>query len=423
MNIHTSQPRTPAETALIDAFSERVGDLPGNADVAIARDTAIEALKIQGLPSRRIESWHYTDFRTLFRSVAPFDAAAGSQPVAPLIAGSTVAAVSNGTAMSAGQADGVTFEKLSEKLVDGTFAPALATRSTDDLIGQINAAYVTDGWHVDIADGAELEAPLELQNLQQSGQGHVRFPVRAGRQAKATIIERQSGGEGEAFSSSISHLTVADGAEIIWIILRQHGDTSVQLGQFNAWLGKDAKLTLFIVNAGGKLVRQEVHVLAKGEGSDFQLRGINLLGGDSHTDVTMTVGHVVENTTSTEIVRNVVTGRARGVFQGMIRVAKIAQKTDARMACNTLLLSDDGEFDAKPELEIFADDVACGHGATVAEISQDHLFYLMARGIPEKEARGLLVKAFVAEVIEELENETLVEALEDILEDWLSAHG
>ncbi|KXF77301.1 ABC transporter ATP-binding protein [Paramesorhizobium deserti] len=423
MNVHTSQSRTPAETALIDAFSERVGDLPGNADVAVARDTALEALKIQGLPSRRIESWHYTDIRTQLRSVAPFDAAAGSQPIAPLIAGSTVAAVSNGATISAGQVDGVTFEKLSEKLADGTFAPALATRSTDDLIGQINAAYVTDGWHVDIAEGAELETPLELQNLQKSGQSHVRFPVRVGKGAKATIIERQYGGEGEAFSSSISQLTVADGAEIVWIILRQHGDTSVQFCQFNAWLGKDAKLTLFVVNAGGKLVRQEVHVLAKGEGSDFQLRGINLLGGESHTDVTMTVGHLVENTTSTEIVRNVVTGRARGVFQGMIRVAKIAQKTDARMACNSLLLSDDAEFDAKPELEIFADDVACGHGATVTEIDQDHLFYLMARGIPEKEARGLLVKAFVAEIIEELEDEPLVEALEAILEDWLSAHG
>lgn len=420
MNAHTP-PRTPAETALIDAFAERVGELPGNADVAIARDTALEALKIQGLPSRRIESWHYTDLRTLLRSVAPFDNAAGSKPIAPLIPGSTVAAVSNGTAISAGQVDGVTFEKVSEQLADGTLA--LSPRGTDDAIGQINAAYVTDGWAVDIADGAELEAPLELQNLQNSGQGHVRFPVRIGKEAKATIIERQHGGEDEAFSSSISHLTVADGAEITWVILRQQGDKPVQFGQFNASLGKDAKLTLYIVNAGGKLVRQEVHLLVKGEGSDFQMRCINLLGGESHTDVTMTVGHLVENTGSTQIVRNVVTGRARGVFQGMIRVNRIAQKTDARMACNTLLLSDDAEFDAKPELEIFADDVACGHGATVTEIDPAHLFYLMARGIPEKTARGLLVKAFVAEVIEELENEQLVEALEGILEDWLKAHG
>ncbi len=111
------------------------------------------------------------------------------------------------------------------------------------------------------------------------------------------------------------------------------------------------------------------------------------------------------------------------MFQGQIRVDRHAQKTDAKMACNTLLLSDEGEFSTKPELEIFADDVACGHGATVTEIDRDHLFYLMARGIPEKAARGLLVKAFVAEVIEELDDEAVIEALEAKLDAWFAAHG
>ncbi len=217
-------------------------------------------------------------------------------------------------------------------------------------------------------------------------------------------------------------MTVGDGAQIIWVILRDFGQAT-QLSQFNVTIGKGSRLTLYIVNAGGKLVRQEVHVNVEGEDPDFELRGLNLLADDSHTDVTMTVGHLVENTRSTEIVRNVVKDRARGVFQGMIRVAQIAQKTDARMACNTLLLSDEGEFDAKPELEIFADDVACGHGATVAELSRDYLFYLMARGIPENEARGLLIKAFIAEIIEELEDETLVEALEGVLSNWLAVHA
>ena len=133
--------------------------------------------------------------------------------------------------------------------------------------------------------------------------------------------------------------------------------------------------------------------------------------------------HLAPDTVSTETFRNVVTGKANGVFQGQIRVAKIAQKTDAKMACNTLLLSDEGGFSSKPELEIFADDVACGHGATVTDIEEDHLFYLMARGIDEKTARGLLVKAFVAEVIEELEDETVIEALEARLVDWFAEHG
>ena len=247
--------------------------------------------------------------------------------------------------------------------------------------------------------------------MQAGGQTHVRLPVRVGAGAKAVVVERQTG-TGDAFVSSVANVIVGDGAELTWLIVQEQPDTTTYLGQFNAWIGKDAKLIVFVMNAGGKLVRQEINVLTKGEGSTFTLRGINLLAGDTHTDVTMVLDHAVPHTASTEVIRNVVTGKARGVFQGRINVHQYAQKTDAKMACNTLLLSDDGEFSTKPELEIFADDVVCGHGATVTEIDRNHLFYLMARGIEEKTARGLLVKAFVAEVIEELEDEKIVEALE-----------
>ncbi|MCI0999766.1 Fe-S cluster assembly protein SufD [Ochrobactrum sp. C6C9] len=425
MNIQTAQtakPRTPAESALIDNFGDYIGDLSGNGDVVVARDTALELLKSIGLPSRRVESWHYTDFRTLLKGVAPFDSAAGTKPLAALLTGSTILAASNGAALDAKAPEGVSLTPVREALADGSLALQLKARGTDDTIGQINAAYVSDGWMVSIADGTELEAPLEIQNIQKTGQSHTRFPVRIGSDVKATIIERQNGGEGDAFSTSVSHVSVGDGAEVLWVILRDFGQAT-QLSQFNATIGKGSKLTLYIVNAGGKLVRQEVHVNVTGEDSDFELRGLNLLADDTHTDITMTVGHLVENTRSTQIIRNVVKDRARSVFQGMIRVAQIAQKTDARMACNTLLLSDEAEFDAKPELEIFADDVACGHGATVAELSKDYLFYLMARGVPENEARGLLIKAFIAEIIEELEDETLVEALEAVLSNWLAVHA
>jgi Fe-S cluster assembly protein SufD len=148
-----------------------------------------------------------------------------------------------------------------------------------------------------------------------------------------------------------------------------------------------------------------------------------MLAGSTHCDVTMVLDHSAFGTNSTEVIRNIVTDKAEGAFQGQIRVAQQAQKTDAKMACNTLLLSDEGGFSVKPELEIFADDVVCGHGATVAEIDRNSLFYLMARGIDEKTARGLLVKAFLAEVIEELDDEAIVEALEAKLDGWFAAHG
>lgn len=422
MNVHATPQRTPAETALIEAFGERLGLLPGDSEVMVRRDGAIETIKA-GLPTRRVESWHYTDLRRLLGKVPEFDASASVKAPEPILEGSGLVTLINGAISGKPSlAEGVTFTSLAERLADGSVAASLETYGSDDTIGAINAAFVADGVSLDIAAGTELEKPVELQNLQAGGQSHVRMTVNAGAGSRAVILERQSG-EGAGLVSTVSQLTVGDGADVTWLIIQEQPETAQHLAQFKAEIGADAKLTLFIMNAGGKLVRQEVHVKVSGEGSDFQLRGVNLLSGDSHTDVTMVLDHAVPHTGSVEVVRNVVTGKAHGVFQGRINVHQVAQKTDARMACNTLLLSDDGEFSAKPELEIFADDVACGHGATVTEIHGDHLFYLMSRGITEKSARGLLVKAFVAEVIEELEDEQIVEALEARLDDWFATHG
>ena len=426
MNIQTPIKNTPAELALIDAFGERLALLPGDGEVMVKRDDAIEAIK-HGLPTRRVESWHYTDLRRLLTSVPAFEAGAVARALAPVLEGSAVLPVLNGVSQTKlPEVEGVTVQRLSEKLTDGSVAPGLDPYGDDDAIGALNAAFVADGYFVDIAGGVELEKPIEFQNLQAGGQSHVRLLARIGAGAKAIIVERQAGEaseDGEALVSSVSQLVVGDGAQVTWLIVQEQPDTATHLAQFKAHIGKDAKLTVFVMNAGGKLVRQEVVVRTTGEGADFKLRGINLLAGDTHTDTTMVLDHAVPHTTSTEVIRNVVTGKARGVFQGRINVHQYAQKTNAKMACNTLLLSDDGEFSTKPELEIFADDVVCGHGATVTEIDHNHLFYLMARGIDEKAARGLLVKAFVAEVIEELDDEALVEALEARLDGWFSMHG
>ncbi len=421
MNMRAEIQRTPAEAALVAAFDERLSLLPGDGTVMVKRDNAIEQVKA-GLPTRRVEAWHYTDLRRLLAAVPEFDASAKAVAVAPLLEGSTVLSVANGVSSAVSGIDGVTFQRLSDKLTDGSYAPALVTYGADDAIGAINTAFVADGYFVDIEAGTQVEKPIELQNLQAGGQSHVRLPVRVGAGAKATIVERQTG-EGAGLVSSVSQLLLGDDAEVLWLIVQDQPETATHLAQFKAELGKNARLTLFVMNAGGKLVRQEVIVKTTGEGADFKLRGVNLLAGDTHVDVTMVLDHAVPHTTSTEVVRNVVTGRAKGVFQGRINVHQIAQKTDAKMACNTLLLSDDGEFSTKPELEIFADDVACGHGATVTEIDRNHLFYLMARGVDEKTARGLLIRAFLAEVIEELEDEAVVDPLEELLSNWFATHG
>ncbi|TPW26825.1 Fe-S cluster assembly protein SufD [Pararhizobium mangrovi] len=418
-------PATAAETSVFDSYDARIDALPGSSAVRRMRDRLMSELQDQRLPHRRMEAWHYTDLRTLLKAVPEaFGTGGEAKGVAPLVDGSNVLTVNNGEASVEGAPEGVSVSRFADRLNDESVVEFLAAQGPEDAVSRINGAFVSDGLVVDVAPGTVLDAPLEIQAVHSTGQAHTRFPVTIGKGAKGSIVERQcASGEGAAFTSSITDLTVGDDAEIDWIILQEQGDADTHLARVNLRLGANAKLMLYVVNAGGKLVRQEVRAVVEGEGSDFKLRGINLLGGESHTDVTMVLDHTVPSTTSTEVLRNVVFGKAHGVFQGQIRVAQAAQQTDAQMACNTLLLSDDADFSAKPELEIFADDVQCGHGATVADIDKNHLFYLMSRGIPAARARGMLVYAFLAEVVEELDDERLVPALESVIAEWLRANG
>ncbi len=423
MNMQTTNRQTPAELALVEAFTAKFSELPGDGNVVAARDVLFDDLKTAGLPTRRIEAWHYTDLKTLLRGLPEDAPAPVIEKRAGLVAGAPIVYVMHGKAIDA-QIEGFEIESYAESLSDGTAAASLVAASRDDAIGRINGSFVRDGVSVVVPDEADIEQPLELQAIHGAGQVHTRFPVRFGKGSKATVIERHLSVTSEAaLVSSVSEIEVQDGAEATYVILQQQGAADTHLGQLRIVMGADAKLRLFVINAGGKLVRQELRVDVNGENSDLSIRGVNLLGGETHTDVTMVLGHNVPNTSSTEVFRNVVFDRAKGIFQGMIRVAPDAQKTDAKMACNTLLMSDDGEFSAKPELEIFADDVQCGHGATVADISDNHLYYLMARGVPRAKARAMLVNAFVDEIIEELEDEQLVEALEDIIASWLEHHA
>ncbi|MCO6185914.1 Fe-S cluster assembly protein SufD [Rhizobium sp. L1K21] len=412
---------TQAESALIDTYNNHVGSLPGDENVLLARDNAIYALKTHGLPSRRIEAWHYTDLRALLREVPADDLSAAAEKVAPLLDGSSVFTISRDGSVE-GRVEGATVRAYDAALLDGSAAADLSPLGDDDAIGRINGGLVNSGFEISFEDGVAPANAIEIQMFAVGGQLHSRLNVNFGRDSKVRIVERHIGTKGSAaLSSLVSDIKLGDGAEVEWIILQQEEDISSYLGQLKFALGENAKFSLFILNAGGKLVREEIHGVTKAPGADFQMRVINLLGGDSHTDVTMVLGHDVPETTSTEVIRNIVFDKAKGVFQGQIRVAPDAQKTDARMACNSLLLSDAADFSAKPELEIFADDVQCAHGATVADIDRKQLYYLMSRGIPESKARGLLVQAFVAELVEEMEGQDLIEALENVIADWLEA--
>lgn len=373
---------------------------------------AEEALGME-LPTRRVESFHYTDLRNMLREIPDNADGSASGDYAPLV-------------------DTHLLSFNDGKLADHQLLPDGVTLSTDvakanssdinDAIVGMNAVTAGDAVSLIIEGNATMEKPLGLGHFSgsQSRNGcYHKVVVKAG--SKAQVISRHTSADGIAsLANTVTEIEVEKDAVANWFVVQQESASASRLARINATLAENAKLNLFILNAGGKLVRQEVKIDVEGEGAHVDIKGVNLIGDDAHIDVTTVLSHNVPNTTATELFRNVVAGDGHGVFQGQIKVAQVAQKTDAQMACNTLLLTDDGDFSAKPELEIFADDVLCAHGATVTDIDDDHMFYLMARGIPEKTARGLLIKAFVDEVVEELDvDEVLQEAFVGIIEHWL----
>lgn len=429
MNVHTPRLLTEGETGLIDAF--KAADwLPGGDDMAGIRSAAVDTLAKQGLPTRRVEAFHYTDLRALVPS--------GLAPCArPSVAEATTAMTDYSRLVSAVRiplVNGHYFADLAGDCPAGvTIVPTFRTAGlakgpfgAENTVDAINAAFVTDGVAVTVSKGVAVEAILTFAHSYVGAGGGIaatRNSVVLEEGASATMVDRSCGNDDLSYlRSNVTELTIAEGAELTYILSIEEGDAAQRLAELKVKLAKDSVLNLFVLNAGGKLVRQELDFAVEGEGAALNISGVSLVGGEAHIDVTSRIYHTVPGTTAEETFRNVCTGRGRGVFQGQIRVAQPAQLTDARMACNTLLLSDDCDFSAKPELEIFADDVQCAHGATVADLEPSYLFYLRARGIQEDAARRMLVKAFVNEVVEELENETLVEALEGVIDDWMLRH-
>lgn len=407
---------TPAEEAILAAVPDGASG---------ERGRAATLLRERGLPGRKVEAWHYTDLRVRLKTFAGLaaaaDAALARQWLArdrgvvaaaclPFVNGRFAADLAD--ALPAGVA-------MTRRTGQGAF------RDATDAVALLNTLICAEGVDLAVDAGAAVARPIEILAVSLGdGAAATRHRVTVGAGARATLIERAAGGDGlAAQSNTVTDLAVGADADLTWVIVQAEGDGATHLAQLNVMLGAGARLRLLVVNAGGVLVRREINVAIAGPGSELTIRGVNLVGAGAHVDVTSVLLHDAPGAVSTEIFRNVATGHGTGAFQGQIRVAPAAQKTDARMACNTLLLSDTAEFSAKPELEIFADDVQCGHGATVADIDDDHLFYLMTRGIPEREGRAMLIRAFVEEAFDTVEDEALRDGLNARIENWLERHG
>ncbi|MDI3560345.1 Fe-S cluster assembly protein SufD [Bradyrhizobium sp. Arg816] len=418
--------------AVSDLFASAEGRLPGSPSVIAVRREAFETYERLGLPHRRIEEWKYTDLRALVGEVLPLaaspDAAAlkraadaikahaiaGARKLV-LVDGVFVADLSDVKAL-ASEAGLRTLREALEK--DAGLLEAAAT----DAVIALNAALATDGVVLSIADGAQLSAPIQIIHIAtaSSASAFSRSQIAVGNGARATIIESFVAAGAKAYQVNDAVIvSVGDNADVAHIRLLDDAPDAVNVTSQFVTVGANTKLNFFNMTTGAAVSRLQGFITLAGEGSDLSINGVNLLQKTEHGDTTLVVDHAVPNCVSREVFRAVIDDRAHSVFQGRIIVRPDAQKTDGKMMTRALLLSDEAEADNKPELEIFADDVSCGHGATAGALDDSLLFYLKARGLPEKQAQALLIQAFVGEAIEQIADDGLREHVIGIAERWL----
>jgi Fe-S cluster assembly protein SufD len=237
------------------------------------------------------------------------------------------------------------------------------------------------------------------------------------RNARLTLVEIALG-KGSYLHNPVSEIEIADGAVLTHVRLQDESLSAYHLATLYTSIAAGGTYDSFTLVLGGRLARVEMHTELTGPGAIAHLNAAQLLTGVQHADITSVVRHAAPHGTSRQTVKNVLDGRSRGVFQGRIEVARHAQKTDGYQMNQALLLSPDAEINSKPELEIFADDVKCSHGATVGELDAEQLFYLRSRGIPDKEARAILVRAFLTEAIDTVTNEAARGMLERAVGGW-----
>ncbi|WP_257170789.1 Fe-S cluster assembly protein SufD [Bradyrhizobium sp. SRS-191] len=428
--------------AASSAFAAAQGRLPGAGKVAEIRREAFAAFERTGLPHRRIEEWKYTDLRALVREVLPL---AGAPEAAALAkAKAAIASVAIEGAAKLVLVDGVVATDLSDlaalpagvtvrtlrAVLDEQSNEArgdlLLTKASDPMLS-LNAALATDGVVVTVADGAQLSAPLHLIHVATAAKAarYSRSHVKVGQGARATLVETSVAADGAAAyqANDTAVIWVGDGAQLSHIRLMRDAADAVNISSELFTVGAKSKLSLFNMTSGGAVSRLQAFFTLAGEASELIVNGVNLLRDKQHGDMTLVVDHAVPGCTSRENFRAVLDDRAHSVFQGRIIVRQDAQQTDGKMMTRALLLSDEAEADSKPELEIFADDVSCGHGATAGALDDSLLFYLRARGLPEKQAQALLIQAFVGEAIEAIEDDGLRERVIAAAQDWLEARA
>jgi Fe-S cluster assembly protein SufD len=389
--------------------------LPGDDAV---REAAAEAFRATGLPTRRDEAWKYTDLRPV-ASVAFHEPLTLTSAAAllPQVEGPRIVFVDGRYREDLSiLPSGVSFTTFADRPRFGPIA-----RPTVEPLAALNTMLAEDGAVLEVAEGTDAGL-VHLIGIGTESAGratafHPRHAIRLGRDAKLVLVET-SGGEGVYLHNPVTVAEVAEDAALTHVRVQNEALGAFHLATLYAEVAAGGAYDSFTLNLGARLCRTEIHARLTGANATVHLNAAQVLRGSQHSDFTTVVAHDAPSCASRQTVKNVLDGRARGVFQGRIEVAQVAQKTDGYQMNQALLLSPDAEVDSKPELRIHADDVKCSHGATVGAIDPDQLFYLRTRGVPEAEARAILVHAFLNEALDQVAHPGARSVLDVALTGW-----
>ncbi len=405
------------------------------------RTGARERAAAAGLPTPKQESWKYTNLRPLEKlAFGPRSQDQIGIDRLPNLLPQGQSARRLVFVNGQFRADLSTRAALPEGVRAGSLANALAEDGAGlkDLLGRIangdgedqamldlNTAFVSDGLFLHVAVGVRIDLPIEVIYLgtapREPQAFHPRCLIAMEENSSAIVVEHHAGiGGGAYFANHGCEARIGERAELRHYKVQAEADDAIHMANVHVEVGAGGVYDSFALTRGARLSRNEVRVRLEAPGAECHLNGVYMLRGDQHCDNTTAIEHLAPETSSREVFKGVLDDRARGVFQGKIVVHPKAQKSDGHQLSKALLLSDSAEMDAKPELEIYADDVKCSHGATAGDMDPDALFYLRARGIPEATARHMLIEAFLSDTINSLAAKGLCPALMSSVGHWLS---
>jgi len=399
-------------------YEDLSGRLPGDSAL---RAAAAAAFRASGLPGgtqqRRAEAWKYTSLRAVAQArfmadTAPRHEAETILAGLPLLDEPRIVFVDGLFRADLSKAPAAGFCRFVDQPDFGT----LTWPDREPLVA-LNTMLARDGASLHHAAGQD-GGMVQLVSLSTSDADfHPRHTIRLGQGARLTVLE-MSAGQGTYLLNTVAEIHLGAGAHLIHVRLQDEAASAFHVSTSYVDVQAGGVYDSFTLTLGARLSRTEVHAQLSGTGAIAHLNAAQLLAGSQHADFTSVVGHTAPGCTSRQTVKNVLDGRSRGVFQGRIEVARDAQKTDGYQMNQALLLSPEAEIDSKPELEIFADDVKCSHGATVGELDDEQLFYLRSRGVPDAEARAILVRAFLAEALDAVADDTIRSRLDMAVERW-----